>query len=273
MLANTHHYGYSMWNFHLRSLLQWGRHVEIASEIHRLLHYGLVLDVGCGFGHITEMLCMKGIRAVGLDIVGRGGVWRDLSASFLVGDACNTPFHSNTFDAIVCCGVLEHVRNPRAFLQECGRALKRDGLFLCYYLPNKTGLESLFSKTFPTEHRFYDKNSIMRLFIGCGFKVKTLSRAHVLPQPRSNQAIQVWNDLNKVLRPLDRFLARTPLGFLRDNWRVHAEKKQDSNNAVCSGKDDMGRDLRRNHTGVHCISIPSHPYLQTPGPCDQVQLE
>jgi glycosyltransferase involved in cell wall biosynthesis len=46
MLANTHHYGYSMWNFHLRSLLQWGRHVEIASEIHRLLHHDLVLDVG-----------------------------------------------------------------------------------------------------------------------------------------------------------------------------------------------------------------------------------
>lgn len=40
------------------------------------------------------------------------------------------PFDSNSFDAIVCSEVLEHVPDPRKVLDEAQRVLKSDGLFL-----------------------------------------------------------------------------------------------------------------------------------------------
>jgi SAM-dependent methyltransferase len=60
-----------------------------------------VLDVGCGFGQITEMLNLEGVEAIGIDIGGdtrENRVWKHLSSIFILGDGCNLPFGSNVFD-------------------------------------------------------------------------------------------------------------------------------------------------------------------------------
>jgi ubiquinone/menaquinone biosynthesis C-methylase UbiE len=173
------------------------------------------------------MLHGKGFRAVGIDIGGEireCKVWKHLLASFILGDGCKLPFASELFDVVVCCGALEHVYDERRFLKECGRVLKNDALFLCYYLPNKTGFESLFSKILPTGHKFYDKNSIELLFKKCGYEVLTVRREHVIPEPRFTRTLEVWNRSYKVLTLLDDVLARTGLRFFGDNWRVYARK-------------------------------------------------
>lgn len=232
MLEKTFSYGYSKWDLHLRSLLHWHRYEKIVDEVLRLVPQGFVLDVGCGMGQITEMLYLKGIKVVGIDIGGsirKCEVWKHLHASLILGDAINLPFKSEMFDAVVCCGVLEHVYNERKFLEECRRVLKNKALFLCYFLPNKTGCESLFSRIASTGHKFYDKNSIGHLFKKCGYEVLTVTREHVIPQPHfSSQAPDIWNRLHKVLTLLDDALTKTPLEFFGDDWRVYARKKPSS---------------------------------------------
>lgn len=231
LLEKTFSYGYSKLNWHLRSLLNWHRYEQIVKEVFRLASQGFVLDAGCGFGQITEMLHLKGTRVVGIDIGGEireCKVWKHLLASFILGDGCKLPFKSEMFDAVVCCGALEHVYNERNFLEECRRVLKNNGLFLCYYLPNKTGFESLFSKILPTDHKFYDNNRIEHLFRECGYEVLTTTREHVIPEPRFSPALEIYNRMHKILALLDDALTKTPLRVFGDNWRVYGRKINDA---------------------------------------------
>jgi len=212
----------------LRSLLNWHRYEQIVDDVLRLSSQGFVLDVGCGFGQITEMLHLKGIRVVGIDIGGEireNKVWKHLHASFILGDGCNLPFKKGTFDAVICCGVLEHAYNQHKFLRECRRVLKNNGLFLCYYLPNKTGIESLFSKVLYTEHKFFERSKIERLFRECGYDVLTVTREHVIPEPRFSRVQEIWNRLHKILALLDDALTKTPLKVFGDDWKVYARKR------------------------------------------------
>jgi len=247
-------YGYSNWNWNIRSLLNWHRYERIVDEVSKLSLPGFLLDVGCGFGQITEMLRSKNMKVIGLDIGApsavkrewrksaeisnhaayrsiQNKVWKHLLSPFVLGDGCTLPFANGTFDAVVCCGVLEHVYDPRRFLEECGRVIKNNGLFLCYYLPNKTGIESLSSRFFslPTIHQFYDKNMIEPLFGECGYEVLKVTREHLIPEPRFNVTIKIWNKSRKAFTWLDDVLAKTQLQFFGDNWKVCARKKRTSN--------------------------------------------
>ena len=236
----------------MQSSLTWHRYEHIVNEVQKLSPRGLVLDIGCGFGQITELLRLKGIKAIGLDIGAPGAekkewtrngetydystkdesrqnkVWKDLPSSFILGDGCTLPFASEVFDTVVCCGTLEHVYSERKLLKECSRILKKDSLFLCYYLPNKTGFESLSSKYFylPTIHKFYDKAMIESLFNHGGFDIFTITREHLIPEPHFVQKIKKLEDLYKNLALFDDVLSRTQLRFFGDNWKVYARKYQ-----------------------------------------------
>lgn len=45
-------------------------------------------------------------------------------------DAANLPFGNNTFDAVICSELLEHVYSPESVLHEAMRVLKPNGIFL-----------------------------------------------------------------------------------------------------------------------------------------------
>jgi SAM-dependent methyltransferase len=47
----------------------------------------------------------------------------------LIADGHNLPFYSNTFDAVICQAVLEHVVRPQACIDEIHRVLKPHGVF------------------------------------------------------------------------------------------------------------------------------------------------
>lgn len=232
MLEKSFGYGYEKYNFHLRSLLNWHRYEQIINEIISLSPR-FVLDVGCGFGQITEMLHVKGIRAIGIDIgvklkrLEKNKVWKNLCAPFALGDACNLPFKSETFDVVVCCGVLEHVYDQYKFSKECRRVLKNDGFFLCYYLPNKTGLESIFSRIFPTGHKFYTKASTEYVLNRSGFRVLNIKREQVIPSLFvSDSALKLQNKLRGIVLPLDDVLNRTPFSSVGQNWKVVCAKNR-----------------------------------------------
>jgi SAM-dependent methyltransferase len=88
-----------------------------------------VLDVGCGYGTVSERLASLGHEVYGVEIgnaalralTGRGirPIKADIARGFPVADA--------TMDVVLVLDVLEHVFNPLWLLAEAHRVLRRDG--------------------------------------------------------------------------------------------------------------------------------------------------
>lgn len=103
------------------------------------LHGARVLDVGCGGGLLSEAMARAGARVTAIDLgsevieVARLHLlesklevdYRECSAEAL---AAAEP---ESFDAVTCMEMLEHVPDPAAVIQACARLLKPGGqLFL-----------------------------------------------------------------------------------------------------------------------------------------------
>src|SRR5882724_916674 len=90
---------------------------------------GRLLDFGCGrkpyrnlFPHITEY--------IGIDIEQMTGHDHSLSQVDVFYDGKTIPFGDNSFDAVFCSEVLEHVFTIDDILTELHRVLKKDGTML-----------------------------------------------------------------------------------------------------------------------------------------------
>jgi SAM-dependent methyltransferase len=110
---------------------------SLAVEVLELRDGDRVLEVGCGYGWITESLLQAAsIRWVGLDR--SESMARQLRANLqryepnvFVGDACRLPFASGSFDKVLCTGVLMHIPDERPAVAEIVRVLRPGGLFVC----------------------------------------------------------------------------------------------------------------------------------------------
>jgi ubiquinone/menaquinone biosynthesis C-methylase UbiE len=89
-----------------------------------------VLDLGCGTGEMAAKLMERGYEVWGLDIAEpmvRYARDRCGSDRFRVGDIEHLPFRDETFDAIVCLGVIEYLDTDECALREMRRVLKPGG--------------------------------------------------------------------------------------------------------------------------------------------------
>jgi SAM-dependent methyltransferase len=89
-----------------------------------------VLDIGCATGDMAARLKGLGYDAAGVDIaepmVARARErWNTIR--FEVGDGERLPFPDDTFDGIVCLGVIEYQNNDGRMLQEIRRVLRSGG--------------------------------------------------------------------------------------------------------------------------------------------------
>lgn len=94
----------------------------------------IVLDCGAGRGQVSYSLGNKVNKVVGIDLNDKVLENPFLNEAYIC-DAINTPFENNVFDAIFSIMVLEHIKNPRAFLKEMYRILKPNGSFY-FITPN-----------------------------------------------------------------------------------------------------------------------------------------
>jgi ubiquinone/menaquinone biosynthesis C-methylase UbiE len=89
-----------------------------------------VLDVGCGAGQLVGELMRRGYEAWGADIseamvaYAREHFGPD---RFRAGDIEHLPFPDDTFDAVMCLGVMEYLNQDEAALREIWRVLKPGG--------------------------------------------------------------------------------------------------------------------------------------------------
>lgn len=93
---------------------------------------GAMLEIGVGTGEAFNVLSSRYERAVAFDIshamVTVARTKSDGRAQFCVASAETLPFPDQSFDAVLCMDVLEHVNDPAAALAEIGRVLAPGGV-------------------------------------------------------------------------------------------------------------------------------------------------
>jgi 2-polyprenyl-3-methyl-5-hydroxy-6-metoxy-1,4-benzoquinol methylase len=89
-----------------------------------------VLDVGCSTGYLAERLQQRGATVVGIDLDERAAeLARRFCEAVYVGDieTMELPFEPESFDAIVCGDLIEHLRDPESALQRLRPLLRPSG--------------------------------------------------------------------------------------------------------------------------------------------------
>ncbi len=154
-----------------------------------------LLDWGCGYGQVTRLLLDAGIDVTALDYreaIPNDGFYPlerfpELSA-YLTSEPVRLPFDDGAFAAVLSCGVLEHVHDPDASLEEIRRVLAPGGRFYVYKLPNRFSylermakLIGLYYHGRAPNDRVYDRRSAHALLGRHGFSVLEFRRANMLP--------------------------------------------------------------------------------------------
>ena len=107
---------------------------------------GLALEIGSGNRRLAR-------NVVNLDI--------ELFPNVdVVADGARLPFKDETFDAVICEAVLEHVPEPRLIVEEIRRVLKKGG-YACAAVPFIQGFHAS-----PGDYRRFTATGLERLFEG-----------------------------------------------------------------------------------------------------------
>ena len=188
---------------------------RIAADGHRR-----VLDWGCGWGQLTKLLTDRGLEVTSFeyDPTAEGVREREFDVypglvATLSSDSRTLPFPDDTFDAVLSMGVLEHVEDPGASLDEIRRVLVPGGTFYCYKLPNRQSyLEFIarrsgrmyFHGQDPND-RLYDVPAAVDLVSRHGFAVREARLSNMLPLAMTGRAtdalaIPIWRASNGLSR-------------------------------------------------------------------------
>jgi SAM-dependent methyltransferase len=179
---------------------------------------GRVLDWGCGFGQVTALLRERGLDTEAFDFrpaeteSGPRQLARypEITAYIEIADPVALPYPDDRFDAVLSCGVLEHVGAPEDSLAEIRRVLRPGGTFYVYKLPNRRSyLEAIAKRTGLYYHgawpddRVYDLPGARSLLERGGFTVQEIRLANLLPLTVGGERVgrvspQLWA-LNRAL--------------------------------------------------------------------------
>ena len=168
---------------------------------------GRMLDWGAGWGQVTALLHEEGVEAVAFDYQAdvEGPTTRPLERYpgievHVSPDPVRLPFEDGSFDTVLSCGVLEHVENPDASLDEIRRVLRSGGTFYVTNLPNRYSytervarmLGLYYHGRLPND-RVYTTRTARELLQRHGFHVEELRRVHMLPLTLGGPARLIWN--------------------------------------------------------------------------------
>lgn len=91
-----------------------------------------ILDVGCGSAWVAQTLCPAGKKVFSMDIGSRNPekalqLYPFPNHFALVADVYALPFRPNTFDVVIASEIIEHVPDPRLFIERLLSVLRPGG--------------------------------------------------------------------------------------------------------------------------------------------------
>lgn len=203
-------------------------YIRIANEIARQVPGGDLLDWGCGLGQMTYLLRRRGFQVTPFDIDAEQLGLPDLPLTRDLGvvwgsHATALPFESGQFDAVLSCGVLEHVDeysqpgNEVISLEEIHRVLRPGGHFVIYQLPQRFTWQEALVRTLKLGYahpRRFTASGIRDLLNRTGYRVERIRRSNMLPKnltgvPDSMRA--GYSRFSHAILALDAALSRVPV--------------------------------------------------------------
>ncbi|HWC28392.1 MAG TPA: class I SAM-dependent methyltransferase [Solirubrobacteraceae bacterium] len=154
-----------------------------------------LLDWGCGLGQVSDLLLRAGMDVTSFDYRGDDSP-DDVVAlalyphvrAFISSDPRRLPYDDASFDAVLSCGVLEHVLDPDASLDELARVLRPGGTLYVYKLPNRFSylerlarLMGLYYHGAEPHELLYTPARARALLERHGYAVRELRLANMLP--------------------------------------------------------------------------------------------
>lgn len=182
-----------------------------------------ILDWGCGLGQLSHLLLRAGLDVASFDYGGDDAPDAEVALprypdvrAHLSSDPRRLPYADASFPAVLSCGVLEHVLDPDASIDELVRVLVPRGTLYVYKLPNRFSyLERIAKRAGLYYHGaephdlLYTPASARALLERHGFAVRELRLANMLPLTVDLPAFQRPGITRAVWRT-NRGLARIP---------------------------------------------------------------
>lgn len=208
-------------------IVNWS-YIRIANEIAQKIQPCDLLDWGCGYGQMTFLLNRRGFRVTSFDLGSLESelpnipLCRNLSVVRTM-HSTRLPFDDSSFDAVLSCGVLEHVDegsqsgNEIKSLREIARVLRPGGVLLVFQLPQRYAWKEALIRRFKLGYahaRRYSKPEIVSLLSQTGFSVKTVGRANLIPKNLTGMPASLrrhYSQFTSLLMALDDILCQVPV--------------------------------------------------------------
>ena len=92
----------------------------------------IILDVGCGNGWVAQKAIEKGIMVISMDVSFTNTekvlkLYNGVNHFGLVADVFNLPVKNNSIDCIIASEIMEHVNDPRKFVEILYEKIKENG--------------------------------------------------------------------------------------------------------------------------------------------------